>query len=157
MGRTFAAACALALTAPILLLPAPLRASDRTLPMQFALRLEGPATACGTHCRLFVAASGAITADTPRDFQNFAQGRDLAGATVVLDSDGGSVHGAIKLGRQIRALGLNTTVGRLTDLAPDGARPRSARQLSPAAPIANPCAPSCCWAALSARCRPRRA
>ena len=118
MGRTFAAACALTLTALILLLPAPLRASDRTLPMQFALRMEGPAAVCGSHCRLFVAASGAITADTPRDFQNFAQGRDLAGATIVFDSDGGSVHGAIKLGRQIRALGLNTTVGRLTDLAP---------------------------------------
>ncbi len=116
MGRTFAAACVLALAAPILLLPAPLRASDRTLPMQFALRMEGPAAACGSHCRLFVAATGAITAETPRDFQNFAQGHDLAGATLVLDSDGGSVHGAITLGRQIRALGLNTTVGRLTDL-----------------------------------------
>jgi hypothetical protein len=119
MGRSFAAACALALAAPLLLLPVPLRASDRTLPMQFALRLEGPAKACGAHCRLFVAASGAITAETPRDFADFAQGRALGGATVVLDSDGGSVHGAIKLGREIRALGLDTMVGHLADLGRD--------------------------------------
>ena len=76
----------------------------------------------------WISASGAITADTPHDFENFAQGRDLAGATVVLDSDGGSVHGAIALGREIRRLGLDTTVGRLVDL--DGAeRGQPARQL----------------------------
>ncbi len=46
----------------------------------------------------------------------FAQGHDLAGATVVLDSDGGSVLGAIALGREIRRLGLDTTVGRVIDL-----------------------------------------
>jgi hypothetical protein len=40
----------------------------------------------------------------------------LKGALVVLESDGGSVHGAIKLGREMRALGLDTTVGRVTDL-----------------------------------------
>jgi hypothetical protein len=120
MGRSLAAACALALAAPMLLLPAPLQANDRTLPMRFALRLEGPAKACTAHCRLFVAASGAITADTSRDFENFAQGRELGGATLALDSDGGSVHGAIRLGREIRALGLNTTVGRLADLDRDG-------------------------------------
>jgi hypothetical protein len=120
MSRSLSVAVALVLAAPLLLSPAPLRANDRTLPMQFALRREGPAKACGTHCRLFVDASGAITADTPRDFRSFAQGRELAGATLVLDSDGGSVHGAIKFGREIRALGLDTTVGRLTDLDRDG-------------------------------------
>jgi len=116
MGRSFGAACALLLAAPIMLLPAPVRASDRTLPMRFTLRQEGPAAACGAHCRLLIFANGAITADSAHDLKKFAQGRELAGATVVLDSDGGSVHGAIKLGREIRALGLDTTVGRLTDL-----------------------------------------
>jgi len=119
MGRSPGVLLALALAAPILLLPVSLRANDRTLPMRFALRLEGPAKTCGMHCRLFVLASGAITADTPRDFENFAQSHALTGATVVLDSDGGSVHGAIKLGREIRALGLDTTVGRLSDFDRD--------------------------------------
>jgi hypothetical protein len=120
MGRSFGAACALVFAAPIMLLPAPLRANERTLPMHFALRQEGPAAACAARCRLFVYATGAITADSAHDFKKFAQGRELAGATVVFDSDGGSVHGAIKLGRAIRALGLDTTVGRLTDLDRSG-------------------------------------
>jgi hypothetical protein len=64
-----------------------------------------------------VSAAGAITAETPLEFRKFANGRDLTGATMVLDSDGGSVLGAIALGRQIRALKMDTTVGRLTDVA----------------------------------------
>ena len=100
----------------VVLLPVTSRGSDRTLPMRFDLRQEGPAKACGATCRRFVFASGAITADTPKDFKTFARDRDLTGAVVVLDSDGGSVHGAIALGREIRRLGLDTTVGRLADL-----------------------------------------
>jgi hypothetical protein len=116
MGRSFAAALAFALAAPVVLLPVSSRGSDRALPMRFALRQEAPLKLCGDNCRLFIGASGAITADTPQDFQKFAHAHDLNGATVVLDSDGGSVHGAIALGREIRGLGLNTTVGRLEDL-----------------------------------------
>ena len=120
MGRSLAVLVALAVAAPVLLLPARLPAaaqiSTRTLPMRFELRLQGPQAACGAKCALWISASGAITADTPRDFERFAQGRDLAGATMVLDSDGGSVHGAIALGRDIRRLNLDTTVGRTIDL-----------------------------------------
>jgi hypothetical protein len=113
-------ATALALAAPLLLLPASVRGSDRTLPMHFELRTQGPADACGTSCKVFVSAAGAITADTPRNFLVFAQGRDLAGATIAIDSDGGSVLGAIALGRAIRKLKLVTTVGRLVDSPADG-------------------------------------
>ena len=116
MGRSFGLVFALALATPALLLPAHTRASDRTLPMRFDLRLQGPADTCGARCKVFVAASGAITADTPRDFELFARGHDLTGATVVLDSDGGSVLGAIALGRHIRRMALATTVGRVVDL-----------------------------------------
>lgn len=92
-----------------------------TLPMRFALHHERPAEACGANCRLLVSASGMITADTPRDFESFAHGRDLRGATVVLDSEGGSVLGAIALGREIRALNLTTMVGRVREqIAGDG-------------------------------------
>src|SRR5579864_6395576 len=78
---------------------------ERKLPMQFSW------VACQPHCGGWISAIGIVTADSPKDFENFAQGRDLRGATVVLDSSGGSVNDAITLGRRFRSLGLMTTVG----------------------------------------------
>lgn len=139
MSRSLAAALTLVLVASASLMPAASRGSDRTLPMRFDLRQEGPAQACGAKCRLFISAHGAITADTPRDFELFARGRDLTGASVVLDSDGGSVHGAIALGRQIRKLGLDTTVGRTVAIDEAGqGLPRA--KLSPRADCESMCA-----------------
>ena len=89
----------------------------RALPMQFELWTEGPAQACGNHCRSWVSAAGAITADTARDFEAFAKGQKLNGLTVALDSDGGSVLGALALGRTIRRLGMTTTVGKTVALS----------------------------------------
>ncbi|HZS63897.1 MAG TPA: hypothetical protein VFA53_05295 [Xanthobacteraceae bacterium] len=89
--------------------------------MRFALQHEGPASACGDHCRTWISAVGAITADTPADFAAFARGRQLEGSLLVLDSSGGSVHGAIELGRAVRKLGLLTTVGKTTVLTGNGA------------------------------------
>lgn len=77
----------------------------RTVPMKFSW------VACEPNCGGWVSAVGIITADTPKDFENFARGRDLDGATVVLDSSGGSVNDAITLGRRFRKLGMLTTVG----------------------------------------------
>ncbi|HWE77264.1 MAG TPA: hypothetical protein VG270_01985 [Pseudolabrys sp.] len=91
--------------------------------MHFALRKQGPAQICGTTCKTYVVASGAITADTPAEFLAFAKNLQLNGALVVLESEGGSVHGAVKLGRQIRKLGLDTTIGHITDLKPVGSAP----------------------------------
>jgi len=87
-----------------------------TLPMNFILRYEAPAENCGAKCRLLVVATGIINAETPRQFALFAKAHDLTGATVVLNSEGGSVDGAIALGRAIRQFGLDTTVGRVIDL-----------------------------------------
>jgi hypothetical protein len=130
---------ALAFAAPTLLLPAALHASDRALPMHFDLRLQGPADVCGKNCKTFIAAVGAITADTPRHFLLFAQNHDVSGATVVLDSDGGSVHGAIALGRELRNLKVATTVGSLVDLPAEGNdEPRAT--LSPQADCESMCA-----------------
>jgi hypothetical protein len=78
---------------------------ERKLPMKFSW------IACGPSCTGWVSAVGIVTSDSPRDFTEFAQGRDLAGATVVLDSSGGSVNDSIALGRRFRDLGLRTTVG----------------------------------------------
>jgi hypothetical protein len=52
-----------------------------------------------------------VTGDSPRDFDEFARGRELGGATIVLDSSGGSVNDSIALGRRWRDLGVLTTVG----------------------------------------------
>ena len=78
---------------------------ERKLPMQFSW------VACQPHCGGWISAIGIVTADSPKDFDDFAHGRDLRGATIVLDSSGGSVNDAIKLGRRFRNLGLMTTVG----------------------------------------------
>jgi hypothetical protein len=78
---------------------------ERKLPMKFNW------VACDPNCRGWVSAVGIITADTPRDFEEFSRGRQLGGTTVVLDSSGGSVNDAITLGRRFRNLGLSTTVG----------------------------------------------
>lgn len=83
---------------------------DRSVPMRFELFT---ADQCADDCSRLISAYGSITADTPRDFRAFAAGKDLTGATVVLDSDGGSVLGALAFGREIRRLGLVTTVGHV--------------------------------------------
>lgn len=77
----------------------------RKLPMKFSW------IACQPNCRGWVSAVGIVTADTPRDFDEFARRRQLGGATIVLDSSGGSVNEAIALGRRWRDLGALTTVG----------------------------------------------
>jgi len=127
MFRSLCGGLALAVCSLSVLAGAPRPQDDlSTLPMRFALHHEGPGEACGTHCRLLISASGMITADTPRDFENFVRNRDLRGATIVFDSKGGSVLGAIALGRAIRGLGLAATVGRVRDQAArDGATRRA--------------------------------
>ncbi|WP_031336015.1 hypothetical protein [Rhodopseudomonas sp. B29] len=72
--------------------------------------------ACEPGCGGWISAVGIVTGDTPKAFDDFAAGRKLEHAAVVLDSSGGSVNDAIALGRRWRNLGLTTTVGTtLTD------------------------------------------
>src|SRR5882724_7962089 len=78
---------------------------ERKLPMKFSW------FACQPNCRGWVSAVGIVTADSPRDFEEFARGRQLGGATIVLDSSGGSVNDSIALGWRWRNLGALTTVG----------------------------------------------
>jgi hypothetical protein len=77
---------------------------ERKQPMRFSW------IACDPNCG-WVSAVGIVTGDTPKDFEDFAKGRDLNGATLVLDSSGGSVNDAITLGRRFRGLNLRTSVG----------------------------------------------
>ena len=78
---------------------------ERKQPMHFKWN------ACMPDCRGWVSAVGIVTSDSPREFEEFARGRQLAGATIVLDSSGGSVNDSIALGRKFRSLGALTTVG----------------------------------------------
>ncbi|WP_461314335.1 COG3904 family protein [Bradyrhizobium embrapense] len=90
---------------------------ERKLPMKFSW------IACQPNCRGWVSAVGIITADSPKEFDEFARSRQLAGATIVLDSSGGSVNDAIALGRRFRGLGALTTVGTsVVNQAAQGAR-----------------------------------
>jgi hypothetical protein len=98
--------------------------ADNSSPMHFALFADGLQETCTAACRPLIAASGMITADTARQFLAFVRdnalqapqgGHQGAAATVVLESDGGSVLGALELGRAIRRSGFATTVGHVVE------------------------------------------
>jgi hypothetical protein len=78
---------------------------ERKLPMKFNW------VACQPNCRGWVSAVGIVTSDSPKEFDDFAREHRLDGATVVLDSSGGSVNDSIALGRHFRSLEMLTTVG----------------------------------------------
>jgi hypothetical protein len=80
--------------------------------MRFEWHLEGPADQCGAICRTWISAIGVIVAETAREFETFASNRDVRSATLVLDSEGGSVLAAIALGRAVRSLHMTTAVGK---------------------------------------------
>ena len=90
---------------------------ERKLPMHFNW------VACQPDCKGWVSAVGIVTSDSPREFDEFARGRQLGGATIVLDSSGGSVNDSIALGRRFRGLGALTTVGvTVRNATPQGER-----------------------------------
>src|SRR6266571_2738115 len=117
----------------------PTRVDDSGLaPMRFEWKHEGPADKCGSACRIWISATGTITPDTPRDFEKFAEQNDVRGATLALDSGGGSVIAALALGRMMRGLDITTTVGRSVDLPGNDKDPRA--KLSPNADCESMCA-----------------
>ena len=99
---------------------APVNDSQRPT-MRFEWRSDRPADICGKTCRSWISAVGPVTDRTPHDFDIFLQQRDVRGATLVLDSEGGSVVDTIALGRAIRRLDITTSVGKtVLGAAPDG-------------------------------------
>ena len=94
--------------------------------MRFEWHLEGPADQCGAVCRTWISAIGVIVAETAREFETFASNRDVRSATLVLDSEGGSVLAAIALGRAVRSLDMTTAVGKTITLPhTDDGQPRA--------------------------------
>ena len=111
--------------------------NSRPAAMRFDWHREASAEICGKACRVWVAAVGPITEQTPADFAAFAAQADLHGAILALDSVGGSVIGTIRFGRMLRDLGITTTVGTtVTSTAADGTVTSS---LSPAASCESMC------------------
>ena len=132
LNRLFAAAILSSI--PGLLAAAPAEPTS----MRFEWVTEGPADTCETRCRKWVAASGPITPESIRDFDLFAEVTPLQGATMVLESGGGSVIASLELGRKVRQLGMTTTVGRAIYVkAGPGEPPRV--KLSPRAECASMC------------------
>jgi hypothetical protein len=106
--------------------------------MRFEWRVETPTDVCGQTCRTWISAVGPITNTTPQDFEAFAAQKDVHGATLVLDSEGGSVVDTIAFGRTLRRLDITTTIGTtVTTAAPDGT---TATTLSPSADCESMCA-----------------
>ncbi len=128
------------LAAAILLILPEALAADPAEPtsMRFEWVKEGPAEACGDQCREWIWAHGPITGDTVRDFDIFTDVRDARGATIVLDSGGGSVIASLELGRKVRQLGMSTTVGRSEMLKGAPGEARRAK-LSPRGECASMC------------------
>jgi hypothetical protein len=111
--------------------------SSEAASMRFEWRSEGPADLCGKTCRVWISAVGPISDRTPRDFAAFAAERDVHGAVMVLDSEGGSVVDTLQLGRTLRRLDITTTIGK-TSTAGTGARSRAS--ISPSASCESMCA-----------------
>src|SRR3982074_2033070 len=89
--------------------PAP--ADHGSAPMRFEWRRESPAESCGSDCRVWISATGYITADTPREFETFAKDPNVRGAVLALDSDGGSGLGTLALARAVRSLAMVPQIG----------------------------------------------
>jgi hypothetical protein len=114
---------------------APVRPDAERATMRFEWVREAPESGCGNRCRAWVAAAGRIGETTVADFEAFAKGMDLRGATVALHSGGGLVDNGLALGRAFRRLGVVTTVGRSLPSSNPGSG-----TLSPRATCASMCA-----------------
>jgi hypothetical protein len=106
-------------------------------PMRFERHTEGPAEACGKVCHTWISAVGVITEDTAHEFESFAEDNNVGGATLVLNSQGGSVVAALALGRAIRRFDMTTTVGKTIVLPSDDGKARA--RLSPHASCESMC------------------
>ena len=104
----------------VLLLACVLLSATRAIAQEMEFRGAsngGNCVSCG-----WVAGEGEITADTPKRLLDFVS-ENYIPKNIVLNSPGGSVIGGIELGRLIREIGANTSVGDTRCLIPwfDGA------------------------------------
>ena len=92
-------------------------ADDGSAPMRFEWRREGPAEACGSDCRVWISATGYITADTPREFEAFAKDPNVReGRFWCSTRMEGRSSAPSRLAGSIRSLDMVTTIGRTTPM-----------------------------------------
>ncbi len=126
-ARTAALLCALPLVAAFAVPVGSAPSDDRKQPMRFVWHAPSEQAAargaadCEPLCAGFISAVGTVTGDTPQAFEALAGSHDLRGATIVLNSGGGSVLDTLTLGRRWRELGVVTTVGAAVTLRDGGA------------------------------------
>ena len=93
-------------------------------PMSFKIVTLGDPAECGSKCVQVVQAEGQIYLDTAEEFSRFLltqRNADALKGVVFIQSPGGVVEGAYKLGYLFRELGLTVVVAQASDLRRDGA------------------------------------
>ena len=80
-------------------------------PMQFVVAHSTPET-CKPQCRRWIVAEGTITDNSPARLQKLLKSLGKEKLPIVIQSDGGSVGAAMKMGIMIREAGLDVAVGR---------------------------------------------
>ncbi len=80
-------------------------------PMQFVVSHSTPET-CKPQCRRWIVADGTITDNSPARLQKLLKSLGKEKLPIVVQSDGGSVGAAMKMGIMIREAGLDVAVGR---------------------------------------------
>lgn len=96
------------LSAVVLFVGTALARAQETLPLQFVTFQQ--CWGNGDYCFPRVLVEGDIPADAASQFERFVAGSHLPGLTVCFNSPGGSVGGAIDLGRVIRRNGMDTCI-----------------------------------------------
>ena len=98
-------------------------AASAAAPMSFKVVTIGDPQTCGTKCIRAVQAEGQIYLDTAEEFAKFLLTQPDANAlkgVIFIQSPGGVVEGAYKLGYLFRELGLTVVVAQASDLKRDG-------------------------------------
>jgi hypothetical protein len=104
-----------AIVKPAVVRPTETRPSDPP-PMTFFLA-TGERDACGSGCEAWIAADGKIDLDAPQRLRKLLAKLARRRLPIVLHSGGGSVLGAIELGRLIRSRNIEASVARTVPTA----------------------------------------
>ena len=91
--------------------PTPQKESVHTPPIAFFIA-KGEADSCGPGCAEWIAADGTIDAGAPGRLRAFLAKLGSRSLPIYFHSPGGSVGGAIEIGRMMRARGMTAGVGR---------------------------------------------
>jgi hypothetical protein len=114
---------ALALTVCVKAMAADKQASNPEPSMSFAL-VRSNAPGCEPNCPQWIAAKGQIEASTGKKFERFLKNLGKARFPIVVTSGGGRVDTAMQMGRLIRSLKIDVSVGAVnySGCAPDDNR-----------------------------------